>query len=145
MIFWHWIILGGLFLIIEIASLTTFFLFFSISAFIMAGLTFVYPNMPINLQLLIAAILAFISCIAFYKIYKKRKSAKMNNVNDNRLKKYINTKVILLEDVQNGVSKISLGDTQWRVEITEGNKGDLVTITDYRSTSLIAKKDSNIE
>lgn len=143
MIFWYWMILGGLFLIIEIATFTTFFLFFCISAFIMGFLTFIYPGLSLNLQLLIAAILAVISCIAFYNVYKKRKSANSKNINQNRLHKFLNCKLVLTEDVTNGVSKVSLGDTQWRVEVPYGKKGDTVLVYNYKSTSLIAKNISS--
>ncbi len=140
MIYWHWLILGGIFLIIEVTSLTTFFLFFSISAFIMAAITGFWPNLDLPWQMFIAAILALISCISFYQVYKRRrKNTSENDVND-RLKQYVGLKVTLIEDAQNGISKTKIGDTLWRIEIADGHKGDEVEIVSYHSTTFIAKK-----
>ncbi len=137
MIYWHWLILGGVFLIIEVLSFTAFFLFFSIAAFLMTLLTLIFPNVGLNLQLLIASILALISCIAWYKIFKNR-NKKFKDVN-NRLDQYIGQTETLLEDVTNGYSKIKVGDTSWRVKIPQGNKGDQIEITGYLSTTFEAK------
>jgi len=139
MLYWHWLILGGLFLIFEITSITTFFLFFSMSAFIMALITGLLPNMHLNLQLLIAAILAFISCILWYRVYRSRsRNKKIKDVN-NRMDKYIGQQKTLLLDVQNGHSKIKVGDTTWRVEVSSGKKSDTVEITGHKSATFLAK------
>ena len=45
MIFWHWLILGGVFLIVELLSFTAFFLFFAIASVVMAVITWVYPGL----------------------------------------------------------------------------------------------------
>jgi inner membrane protein len=140
MVYWHWLILGGVFLIAEVASFTTFFLFFAISAFIMATITALFPEIILTWQLFIAAILTVLSCICFYIVYKKRRvHSAANDVND-RLKQYIGMTVTLTEDAQNGISKAKVGDTLWRVEITGGLKGDQVKICSYYSTTFIAEK-----
>jgi membrane protein implicated in regulation of membrane protease activity len=139
MLYWHWLILGGLFLIFEITSVTTFFLFFSISAFIMALITGLMPNMHLNVQLLIAGVLAFVSCVLWYRVYRiKNRQRKLTDVN-NRMDKYIGQQKTLLEDVHNGFSKIKLGDTTWRVEVSSGNKDDTIEITGHKSATFLAK------
>lgn len=140
MIYWHWLILGGVFLIMEVVSFTTFFLFFAISAFIMAAITALFPEMILTWQLFIAAILTVISCICFYIVYKKRRTHSAENDVNDRLKQYIGITVTLTQDAQNGISKAKVGDTLWRVKIADGLKGDEVKITSYDSTTFIAEK-----
>jgi hypothetical protein len=138
MVYWHWLILGGVFLIIEILSFTAFFLFFSIAAFLMALLTLSFPTIGLNTQLLIGSALAIISCIIWYKIFKTR-NIRTEDIN-NRLDQYIGQTETLLEDVKNGHSKIKVGDTSWRVQLNgEGKKGEKIEITGHISTTFIAK------
>ncbi|MCF6766114.1 NfeD family protein [Thiotrichales bacterium 19S3-7] len=143
MIFWHWLILGGVFLIIELLSFTAFFLFFGIASVVMAVITWLHPGLDTWSQVIIAAILAVISCLIWYKIYRSYKKSKQNkdalNLNV-RLSQYIGKEATLLTDVTNGYAKAKIGDTQWRVEITESLKsGDKVVITAFDSTTLKAK------
>jgi membrane protein implicated in regulation of membrane protease activity len=143
MVFWHWLILSGIFLIIEVLSFTAFFLFFAIASLIMAIITFSVPELNPWLQIVIASIFAIVSCLLWYKTYKHYKKSKKNkdalaiNV---RLQHYIGKEMTLLTDVENGYAKVKLGDTQWRLEVKENlKKGDIVIITGFDSTTLKAK------
>lgn len=133
---------SGYFLIIELLSFSAFFLFFTVSAIIMATITWGIPSISTSAQLIIFAVLAVISCILWYKIYNIYKKTPKNkeaiNVNT-RLSQYIGKQVTLVCDVQNNVAKAKIGDTQWRVEIKESLKaGDSVIITGFSSTTLYA-------
>ncbi|MCF6776147.1 NfeD family protein [Thiotrichales bacterium 19X7-9] len=143
MIFWHWLILGGVFLIVELLSFTAFFLFFAIASVVMAVITWIYPGLDTWAQVIIAAILAIISCLIWYKIYRSYKMSKQNKAALNlnvRLSQYVGKEATLLTDVTNGYAKAKIGDTQWRVEVNASLKsGDRVMITAFDSTTLKAK------
>ena len=139
--YWYWLILAGALLIIEVMTMTTFFLFFAIGSALMGAITYFAPNMHTNLELALTGILAIIAMIAGYYTFRPSRNAHsdVDNIN-NRMIKNIGLQVRLLKDVESGVSKAKIGDTQWRVLIEHGNKGDLVEIVDFKSTSFIVKK-----
>ena len=139
--YWYWLILSGGLFIVEMLTMTTFFLFFAIGSALMGILTFFIPNMHNNLELGLAGIFAILAMVAGYYTFRSRKNAH-NDVDDinNRMIKNIGLQVRLLKDPENGVSKAKIGDTQWRVLIDDGEEGDLVEIVDFKSTSFIVKK-----
>ena len=140
MLYWYWFILAGALLVIEMLSLTTFFLFFAIGAGVMGGILAFVPDMAINMQLGLAGIFAILAMIAGYYAFKAKTNRQhIDNVN-NRMTPYIGTEIILLQDSENGVSKAKIGDTHWRILIDEGKRGDRVKVIDFKSTSFIAKK-----
>lgn len=141
MLFWHWFVLAGVFFVFEIITFTTFFLFFGASAVAMALITLLFPEMTVTAQAIIASLLAVISMVCGYHFFKKRHIGAGDNPNDvnARMEKYIGRSATLSLDAKNGVSKIQMGDTQWRVLIDEGKAGDTVEITGFHSTSFTAK------
>jgi membrane protein implicated in regulation of membrane protease activity len=139
--YWYWFLVAGGLLIIEMLTLTTFFLFFAVGSVLMGVITYFVPHMSSNLQLGLTAIFAVLAMLAGYYTFKSKKNAHndVDNVN-NRMVKHIGLQVKLLKDSKNGVSKITLGDTQWRALINNGKKDELVEIVDFKSTSFIVKK-----
>ncbi|WP_440682791.1 NfeD family protein [Cysteiniphilum halobium] len=141
MLYWHWWILMGVLLIIEIFTLTMFFLFFAISALFMGVIMWFYPGLPINWQLLFAGVFALGSMLLGYYVLKKRKQ--QNNahldIND-RLGRYIGKVVKITQESHSGVAKAKIGDTEWRVLVEDAKVGDSVEILEVQSTSFVARK-----
>ncbi|WP_151192874.1 NfeD family protein [Cysteiniphilum sp. JM-1] len=141
MLYWHWWVLMGILLIIEIFTLTMFFLFFAISAFLLGVIMWFYPELPINWQLLLAGVFALGSMLLGYFFLKKRKQK--NNVQldvNDRLGRYIGRTVVITQRSHSGVAKARIGDTEWRVLVEDAKVGDSVEILDVQSTSFIARK-----
>lgn len=141
MLYWEWFVLAGVLFLFEIVTFTTFFLFFGASALIMALLMTLFPAMSVTTQALIASLLAVFSMIMGYHFFKKRRIGAGENPNDvnARMSKYVGRTATLSVDAKNGVAKLQLGDTQWRVLIDEGKAGDTVEITGFHSTSFTAE------
>ncbi|WP_440615387.1 NfeD family protein [Cysteiniphilum sp. 6C5] len=142
MLYWHWWILMGVLLIIEIFSLTMFFLFFAISALLMGVIMWFFPDLHMNWQLLLAGIFALGSMLLGYYALKKRKQKQSTNeldVND-RLGRYIGQVVVVTKATQSGVAKTKIGDTEWRVLVEDAKVGDEVEILEVQSTSFVARK-----
>lgn len=137
----YWLTIGIVFLVIEVLSLTFFCLFLGITGIIMSFIVFIMPNLQVENQLIIASFLAVISVITGCYIHKNLRKSKHKalNIND-RTSKYIGNLVFLKEDVKNGMSRVNLDGSEWKVLIEEGKTGDKVEITGINSTILIAKK-----
>ena len=139
--YWYWFILAGGLLIIEMLTMTTFFLFFAIGSALMGVITFFAPNIHNNLELGLTGIFAILAMLAGYYTFRSKRSAHddVDDVN-NRMIKNIGLHVRLLKDSENGISKAKIGDTHWRVLIDGGKEGDLVEIIDSKSTSFVVIK-----
>ena len=140
MLYWHWFIISGVLFVFEMLSLTTFFLFFAIAAGVMGSVIILLPDMGLNMQLGLAGMLAILAMLAGYYTFQSKISQKRKDVLNNRMDQYIGKEVTLLQDVENGVSKAKIGDTDWRILLEEGRQGDRVKIIDFKSTSFIAEK-----
>lgn len=141
MLYWHWWVLMGILLIIEIFTLTMFFLFFAISAFLLGVIMWFYPALPINWQLLLAGVFALGSMLLGYYALKKRKQKNNGNLDINDpLGRYIGKVVVITKESHSGVAKARIGDTEWRVLVEDAKVGDEVEILDIQSTSFIARK-----
>ena len=141
MSFWHWFIISGLLFIVEITTLTTFFLFFGAAAFIMGVLTFILPNLSTIPQSLLFGVLSVIAMFLGYYFFKKNMAAKNSkpDVNSSRMTQYIGRTFKLATASTAGVAKVKIGDTEWRVIIDNARAGDTVLITGVKSTSFIAE------
>lgn len=129
-IFYNWLILGAVLLIIEVASFTLLFLWLSIAAFIMGGISYIFPNLSISTQLIIFAAISLLSVIIWHKAFKKAQDnmgdARMNN----RAERYIGRTATLTEAVHNGRGKIQIEDSLWRVhcdsELPSGTQVEII-------------------
>ena len=141
MSFWHWFIISGLLFIVEITTLTTFFLFFGVATFIMGILTFILPNVSTIPQSILFSALSVVAMFLGYHFFKKNMAAKDSkpDVNSSRMSQYIGKTFKLATDSTAGVAKVKIGDTEWRVLIDNAIAGDKVVITGVKSTSFIAE------
>jgi membrane protein implicated in regulation of membrane protease activity len=141
MSFWHWFIISGLLFIVEITTLTTFFLFFGVATFIMGVLTFILPNLSTIPQSVLFGILSVVAMFLGYYFFKKNMASKnlKPDVNSSRMTQYIGKTFKLATASTAGVAKVKIGDTEWRVMIDNARAGDVVLITGVKSTSFIAE------
>ena len=67
-LFWHWWILAGMLLILELTSPVFFFLWLSFSAASVGFLLLVFPVIPLSAQLLLFGILSVVAVLAWRKL-----------------------------------------------------------------------------
>jgi len=70
-VYWHWLIIAVALIILEILMPGAYFLWMGISAVVVGGAMFVFPQMPILVQVLIYAVLSVIT-VVMYKSYRKK-------------------------------------------------------------------------
>ncbi len=113
--FYNWLILGAIFLIIEVASFTLLFLWLAISAIIMAGISYVFPDLSLTVQLWTFSIIAVLSVIIWRQVFKKKQEAIGDKKMNNRAERYIGRIATLSEPISNGYGKIQIEDSFWKV------------------------------
>ena len=66
-VFWHWWILAGMLLILELASPVFFFLWLGFSAAAVGFLLLVFPDIPVSGQLVLFGISSIVAVLAWRK------------------------------------------------------------------------------
>ena len=66
-VFWHWWILAGMFLILELTSPVFFFLWLGFSAAAVGFLLLVFPQIPVAVQLVLFGVLFVVAVLAWRK------------------------------------------------------------------------------
>jgi len=114
-VYWHWLIIAVALIILEILIPGAYFLWMGISAAIVGGAMFVFPQMPILVQILIYAVLSVIT-VVMYKSYRKKNPLVTDEPALNRRgEQYIGRSFTLTEPIVNGEGKIKVDDSTWKI------------------------------
>ena len=115
-LFWHWWILAGVLLILELSSPVFFFLWLGIAAAATGLLVMVFPGLSIEVQLVLFAVLSIIAVVAWRK-YRESRPVESDQPNLNRRgEQYKGRRFTLEKPIVNGVGKITVDDSTWRVK-----------------------------
>lgn len=132
--FWHWLIAAVVMIIIEMILPAAYFLWMGISAFVVGLLIYVVPDMPVLIQVIIFGVLSVV-CLVLYKRHKKSNP----NVNDQpnlnrRGEQYVGRSFTLEEAIVNGVGKIKVDDSTWKVKGSDMPAGMKVRVMSVDGT-----------
>lgn len=129
-VFWHWWILAGLLLILELTAPAFFFLWLGIAAAATGFLLLVFPSMPIEMQLVLFSVLSIVAVIAWRK-YREIHPHESNQPNLNRRgRQYIGRVFTLDRPIENGVGKVTVDDSTWRVKGPDLPAGSNIRVED---------------
>jgi membrane protein implicated in regulation of membrane protease activity len=137
--FWHWLILAAVLIIGEILAPGAFLLWLGFAALASALVSFVAPQTPWELQGLLFAIFSIISLFAWHK-YGKSLNMESDAPNLNqRNQQYVGRTLTLAEPIENGVGKVVVDDTQWKVTGQDAPKGSNVLVTGAKGNILVVQ------
>lgn len=129
---WTWLVLGMILLSVEILVAGTFFLWFGVAGLIVGLLTFALGGTVIwtlQAQLIVFVLLSIALVIAGRRFMSKRVSQESDApLLNQRAKQIIGREAILVEAISQGVGRIKLGDTIWRVKGEDAPVGAKVKI-----------------
>lgn len=136
---WFWIVLGIFMMSAELFVPGAFLLWIGLGALFVGGIMFMVPAIPVEIQLLIFAILS----LAF-GVFGRKYSWYKNFTNDHpnlnlRGEQYIGREVIVTKKIANGKGRVKVGDTEWIAIGDDANEGDSVVVTGVTGTNLIVK------
>ncbi len=115
-VFWHWWILAGLLLIVELTAPAFFFLWLGIAAAATGLLLLVFPTIPLEMQLVLFAVLSIVAVIAWRR-YRESHPVVSDQPNLNRRGEQYTGRVFTLKrPIVNGVGKVTVDDSTWRVK-----------------------------
>ncbi len=136
-LYWHWIVLGLLLVILEMLLPGFVLIWFGVGALLVGSLLYVIPEMSWQWQLLIFSIFSLTSVFA-WRIWSK------NNLTDDpesdilnqRGRALIGRETVLIEPIVNGVGRIQVDDTFWRVHGNDLGIGNLIRVIDAEGATL---------
>ena len=128
-VFWHWWILAGVLLILELTAPAFFFLWLGIAAAAVGMILLVFPSMPMETQLVLFAIASIMAVVAWKK-YREARPVSTDQPNLNRRgHQYIGRTFSLAEPIINGVGKVSVDDSTWKVKGPDLPAGTHIRVT----------------
>lgn len=142
-LFWHWWILGGVFLILEMLVPGTFMLWPAIAAGLVGVMLLVAPGTELPIQLISFAVVAVVSVIAWRMYLKRHPIVSDEPTLNQRGQQYITRVFSLREPIVNGIGKAAVDDTVWTVRAKEDMPlGTLVRCTGVDGTVLVVERAS---
>ncbi len=143
-VYWHWLIIAVALIILEILIPGAYFLWMGISAVVVGGAMFVFPQMPILVQILIYAVLSVIT-VVMYKSYRKKNPLVTDEPALNRRgEQYIGRTFTLKEPIVNGEGKIIVDDTTWKVAGMDMLAGMTVRVVAVEGSTLKVENTTSI-
>ena len=138
--YWHWGILGALFLVLEMFVAGAFFLFTGLAAIVILVIMLIIPvSWPV--QFIVWGVVSVI-LMSIWKLWRKKNPAPNHDSTLNkRGHQYVGRNFTLNEPVINGFGKIKVDDSIWKVECdNDYSAGTKINITDVDGVLLKAKK-----
>ncbi len=133
---WHWWILGVALLILEVFAPGAFFLWLGIAAGVVGLVVYLAPNLAWEYQLLLFSILSVISIVVWRRFFRLRAEDTDQPTLNRRGEQYIGRVFTLETPLVNGMGKIRIDDTTWKIEGPDCEPGTRIRVTGVDGTIL---------
>ena len=138
--FWHWWIVGVLFVIAEIFAPGFILLWLGVAAGAVGAILLAVPGMTWQGQMLIFAVLSVGSAVA-WRIFPRRRLSESDRPTLNRRgTQYVGRVFTLDEGIIDGIGMLKVDDTRWKVRGEDLPPGTRVAVTAVRGTVLVVEK-----
>lgn len=128
-VFWHWWILAGILLILELTAPAFFFLWLGIAAAAVGMILLVFPAMGLETQLVLFGV-SSIAAVFAWKKYRETHPQTSDQPNLNRRgHQYIGRVFTLTDPIVNGDGKVTVDDSTWRVKGPDLAAGTAIRVT----------------
>ena len=126
--YWHWWILAGILLIIEVAAPSFFFLWLSIAAGITGLALLAVPDLGWEYQILLFSGLSIVSLTVFKRYQRAHPVTTDQPALNRRGEQYIGRTFTLGEAISNNSGVIRVDDSTWRITCTDIPAGTTVRL-----------------
>jgi membrane protein implicated in regulation of membrane protease activity len=136
---WHWLILAVALVILEVFAPGAFFLWLGIAAGVVGALVYVMPSLGWEYQVLIFSLLSVISIVMWRRFFRTEPADTDQPTLNRRGEQYIGRTFTLTEPIVNGLGKIHVDDTTWKIHGKDCAPGSQVKVTGVDGTILNVK------
>lgn len=127
--FWHWWILAVALIIVEILLPSFFALWLAIAAALTGLLLLIFPALGWEWQLLLFALFSVVSIVAWRRYYQKHPIKTDEPLLNRRGEGYVGRELTLSQPIIDGIGKIRLDDSTWKVQGPDCPAGTRIRIT----------------
>lgn len=132
--YWHWWILAAALIILEVFAPGAFFLWLGIAAGVVGGLIYLTPNLAWEYQVLVFSVLSVVSILVWRKYFRTTPEDTDEPALNRRGEQYVGRVFTLTEPVVNGMGKIRVDDTTWKIRGEDCPAGTRVEVTGVDGT-----------
>ena len=137
--YWHWLLLGVVFLILEIFAPGVFFMWMGAAAGIVGLALWVFPGIGWEVQVLAFALLTIVSVIAGRKWLERHPIETEQPSLNRRGEQYVGRVFTLQEPIVHGQGKIKVDDSTWKIQGPDCAVGKNVKVVDVDGVVLIVE------
>lgn len=127
--YWHWLIFGGVLLLVEVLLPSFFFLWMAVAAAVVALVMLLVPELDWQYQLMIFSVLSVVSIVLFRRYQRVSPEPTDQPALNRRGEQYIGRTFTLQEPIVNRNGVLRVDDTTWRVSGDDLPAGTRVTVT----------------
>ena len=141
--FWHWLIIAVVLISIEMLLVGSYYLLWmGIAAGVVGALLFVMPEISLLIQVIIFTVLSVVTLVA-YKKYQKNNPVMSDQPKLNRRgEQYIGRVFTLENPIVNGVGKVRVDDSTWKVSGADMEAGTKIKVTAVKGTTFLVETDT---
>jgi len=137
--YWHWWVFGIVLIILELFAPGAFFLWMGIAAGIVGIVLLVISDMGWQYQFMGFGIISVVS-IVLWRIYLNKHPIPTDRPKLNmRGEQYVGRVFTLSDPVVNGVGKLKVDDTMWKIEGKDCETGSKVKVTSTDGAVLLVE------
>ena len=138
-VYWNWWVLALMLIIVEVLVAGTFFLWMGISAGIVGLVLLLLPGLSWQLQLSLFAFFS-IASIIFSRLWLSRHTrTEAPSTLNRRGSQYVGRQFTLTEPIVNGIGRLNVDDTIWRISGPDLEAGSKVIVEGMDGTILKVK------
>jgi membrane protein implicated in regulation of membrane protease activity len=138
--YWHWLVFGIALVILEVFVPGTFFLWMGIAALVTGALLYLMPTLAWEWQLLIFAVLSATSIVVSRYWIARHPAATDQPALNRRGEQYLGRVFVLQTGIENGVGKIRVDDTIWKVHGPDAAAGARVRVVGVEGIVLAVER-----
>lgn len=138
--YWHWWILGTALIVLEIFAPGTFFLWMGVASGLVGFILLLAPELGWQYQFMVFAIFSIVS-IASWRLYLRKHPTQSDRPTLNRRgEQYVGRSFTLEHPIVNGVGKIQVDDSTWKIRGEDCAVGSRVKVTGMDGTIMLVEK-----
>lgn len=127
--FWHWWVLGVTLIILEVFAPGAIFLWLGVAAAVVGLILWIIPSISWEWQLLIFSAISVLSIVLWRRYLKDHPTETDLPRLNRRGEQYVGRTFTLDEPMENGMGKIRVDDTTWKISGNDCGGGTKVKVT----------------
>jgi len=139
-VFWYWWILAAVLAAAEIFAPGAVLIWMAAAAVLVGGLLYLFPEMIFELQLLLWAVLSGGAIFAWRAWFKRHPQPTDEPTLNRRGSAYVGRQLVLSQAIENGVGKVKVDDTTWKVVGEDAPQGSQVKVTGVEGVALVVQR-----